>query len=202
MVNSIESKEDLRKDTKSFVAMCRNAKIAEENVWRSVITLLDGLEVEIMSELIFNIVRKFIFKIYTRIMILKLLFLVGETIFWTCQSKVTHNRHEADVLHHFDKEMDFTNCIKTPRDYFCFKEKNVRRPKKWRITDEDYTDKEYSSLFTFHILPTTSMQTSMQNLWIECDKDADKEDCNENAAFQQCDKMFVKFVSWEVKKQF
>nr|CAD2190452.1 unnamed protein product [Meloidogyne enterolobii] len=124
---------------------------------------------------------------------------IGETIFWTCQSKVTHNRHEADVLHHFDKESDFTNCIKTPRDYFCFKEESVRRPKKWRITDEDYTDKEYSSLFTFHILPTTSMQTSMQNIWIKCDKDADKEDCNENAAFQQCDKMFVKFPFYVFK---
>nr|CAD2185992.1 unnamed protein product [Meloidogyne enterolobii] len=43
------------------------------------------------------------------------------------------------------------------------------------------------------------MQTSMQNVWIKCDEDADKEDCNENAAFQQCDKMFVKFPFYVFK---
>ncbi|CAK5073941.1 unnamed protein product [Meloidogyne enterolobii] len=124
---------------------------------------------------------------------------IGETRIWSCNSNIAHNKHEANALHYFDKESDFTNCIKTPRDYFCFKEESVRRPKKWRITDEDYTNKEYSSLFTFHILPITSMQTSMQNVWIKCDEDADKEDCNENAAFQQCDKMFVNFPHFVFK---
>ena len=63
--------------------------------------------------------------------------------------------------------------------------------------DRDYTHSYFNYLFTFHILPTTSMQMSMQNIWIKCNEDANKENCNENAAFQKCDKMYIKFVSWE-----
>uniref|UniRef100_A0A915MA04 Uncharacterized protein n=1 Tax=Meloidogyne javanica TaxID=6303 RepID=A0A915MA04_MELJA len=88
---------------------------------------------------------------------------------------ITKHKHEAVVLYYFDGI------------------ENVRKPEKWKITDEDYTETLYNHLFTFHILPTTSMQMSMQNIWIKCNEDADKENCNENAAFQQCDKMFVKF---------
>ncbi|CAK5078106.1 unnamed protein product [Meloidogyne enterolobii] len=90
-------------------------------------------------------------------------------------------------------------CGDSTPTYFCFKHENVRNPKKWRITDKDHTEPIYNHLFTFHILPTTSMQMSMQNIWIKCDKDANKENCNQNAAFQKCDKMFVKFYSFAYK---
>ncbi|CAK5078594.1 unnamed protein product [Meloidogyne enterolobii] len=106
-------------------------------------------------------------------------------------TKKEHNKHKKTALHYYNKE--FRGCGQTTPTYFCVKNENVRTPKKWRITDRDYTHTFFNYLFTFHILPTTSMQTSMQNIWIKCDKDADKENCNENAAFQQCDKMFVKF---------
>nr|CAD2125071.1 unnamed protein product [Meloidogyne enterolobii] len=107
-------------------------------------------------------------------------------------SPITEHKHEAVVFYYFDG-MGFRFFTESPKTYFCFKQENVRKPEKWKITDEDYTDTLYNHLFTFHILPTTSMQMSMQNIWIKCNEDADKENCNENAAFQQCDKMFVKF---------
>uniref|UniRef100_A0A915MW77 Uncharacterized protein n=1 Tax=Meloidogyne javanica TaxID=6303 RepID=A0A915MW77_MELJA len=107
-------------------------------------------------------------------------------------SPLTEHKHEAEILYYFDG-MGFKFCQKPPLKYSCFKQENVRRPEKWKITDEVYTDTLYNHLYTFHILPITSMQMSMQNIWMKCDKDANKENCNENAAFQQCDKMFLKF---------
>uniref|UniRef100_A0A915LL75 Uncharacterized protein n=1 Tax=Meloidogyne javanica TaxID=6303 RepID=A0A915LL75_MELJA len=105
---------------------------------------------------------------------------------------LTEHKHEAEIFYYFDG-MGFRICKESPKTYSCFKQENVRKPEKWKIMDEDYTDTLYNHLYTFHILPITSMQMSMQNIWIKCDKDANKENCNENAAFQQCDKMFVKF---------
>nr|CAD2177993.1 unnamed protein product [Meloidogyne enterolobii] len=125
--------------------------------------------------------------------------LVGENRFWTCNKRDhKHNQNNeasSDLYYDFDgKSFEFQEChLDTNKSFRCLKEENIRKPELWKIMDEDYTNKEYNHLFTFHILPTTSMQTSMQNIWIKCHEDADKEDCKENAAFQQCDKMFVKF---------
>ncbi|CAK5078616.1 unnamed protein product [Meloidogyne enterolobii] len=125
--------------------------------------------------------------------------LVGENRFWTCNKRDhKHNQNNeasSDLYYNFNgKDFEFHECHPISNKSFrCFKKENIRKPELWKITDEDYTNKEYSSLFTFHILPTSSMQTSMQNIWIKCHEDADKEDCKENAAFQQCDKMFVEF---------
>ncbi|CAK5078136.1 unnamed protein product [Meloidogyne enterolobii] len=125
--------------------------------------------------------------------------LVGENRFWTCNKRDhKHNQNNeasSDLYYNFDKkDFEFPECHSISNKSFrCFKKENIRKPELWKITDEDYTNKEYSSLFTFHILPTSSMQTSMQNIWIKCYEDADKEDCKENATFQQCDKMFVEF---------
>ena len=104
------------------------------------------------------------------------------------------NKHKAAGLHFYDKA--FRGCGNSTPTYSCFKQENVRNPKRWRITDRDHTDRIYNYFFSFHILPTTSMQMSMQNIWIKCNEDANKENCNENAAFQKCDKMYIKFVSW------
>jgi len=97
--------------------------------------------------------------------------------------------------------MDFIACGNSTRTYSCFKRENVRIPKRWRITDPDHKHGYYNYFFSFHILPTTSMQASMQNIWLNGKENSDKENCKENAAFQKCDKMFVKFVSWVLKKK-
>uniref|UniRef100_A0A914LNF8 Uncharacterized protein n=1 Tax=Meloidogyne incognita TaxID=6306 RepID=A0A914LNF8_MELIC len=123
---------------------------------------------------------------------------IGETNYGYCDIREDmSNKHKAAGLHVYDKE--FRGCGNSTPTYSCFKQENVRNPKRWRITDRDHTDGIYNYFFSFHILPTTSMQMSMQNIWIECDKDANKENCNENAAFQQCDKMFVKFYNFIYK---
>ncbi|CAK5073942.1 unnamed protein product [Meloidogyne enterolobii] len=118
---------------------------------------------------------------------------IGEYTYWICDKGMEHTKREIVYPHYFDNEMELTSCLKIPRSYSCFKRENIREPKRWEIKDRDHTDTLFNHLYTFHILPTTSMQTSMQKIWIKCNEDADKEDCNENAAFQQCDKMFVKF---------
>uniref|UniRef100_A0A915LUC2 Uncharacterized protein n=1 Tax=Meloidogyne javanica TaxID=6303 RepID=A0A915LUC2_MELJA len=115
---------------------------------------------------------------------------IGETDYSATVHITEHDQHEADAHYYFDG-MGFRFYTEVPKTYSCFKHENVRRPEKWKITDRDHNDRIYNHLYTFHILPITSMQMSMQNIWIKCDKDANKENCNENAAFQQCDKMFV-----------
>nr|CAD2180846.1 unnamed protein product [Meloidogyne enterolobii] len=123
---------------------------------------------------------------------------IGDTNYGYCDiKKEKYNKHEAAVLHFYDKE--FRGCGNSTPAYFCVKNENVRNPKKWRIMDRDYTHSYFNYLFTFHILPTTSMQMSMQNIWIKCNEDANKENCNENAAFQKCDKMYIKFYHFIYK---
>uniref|UniRef100_A0A914MAP7 Uncharacterized protein n=1 Tax=Meloidogyne incognita TaxID=6306 RepID=A0A914MAP7_MELIC len=124
---------------------------------------------------------------------------IGHNQHWICNTAKSHNKLEIDAIYLLDKKMDFIACGNSTRTYSCFKRENVRIPKRWRITDPDHKHGYYNYFFSFHILPTTSMQASMQNIWLNCKENSDKENCKENAAFQKCDKMFVKFPLFAYK---
>ncbi|KAF7632204.1 hypothetical protein Mgra_00008388 [Meloidogyne graminicola] len=67
--------------------------------------------------------------------------------------------------------------------------------KEWEIKDKNYNynNKNFTSLFTFHIMPINSMRKSIQKMVLNCNNDDKREICSNETTMQKCDKMFIKF---------
>uniref|UniRef100_A0A1I8BBB8 Uncharacterized protein n=1 Tax=Meloidogyne hapla TaxID=6305 RepID=A0A1I8BBB8_MELHA len=73
----------------------------------------------------------------------------------------------------------------------CFKTANLRKPELWKITDKSHTDKDYTHLFTMHILPQREVHRhktgEKQNQAIDWDNRLD------GKTTPNCDEMYIKF---------
>uniref|UniRef100_A0A915LT45 Uncharacterized protein n=1 Tax=Meloidogyne javanica TaxID=6303 RepID=A0A915LT45_MELJA len=76
----------------------------------------------------------------------------------------------------------------------CKKRENLRMPEIWEIKDEDYNNKGFKSLFTFHLLPLNAARMNLNNFLKLCGKNETDE-----AKFQRCDKMFIEFDKENIK---
>ncbi|CAK5078163.1 unnamed protein product [Meloidogyne enterolobii] len=82
-------------------------------------------------------------------------------------------------------------------DSECYKKEKHLKAVKWEIVDNNYNnntnDKNFTHLFTFHIMPIKAMRESMQNFWASCKNNGTKPGCDKDATLLKCDKMFIRF---------
>uniref|UniRef100_A0A915N9L4 Uncharacterized protein n=1 Tax=Meloidogyne javanica TaxID=6303 RepID=A0A915N9L4_MELJA len=85
----------------------------------------------------------------------------------------------------------------------CIKNENIRKPEVWEITDENYKNNGFKSLFTFHLLPLNAARRTLQKFLKGCSDDTNKEKASklplDDAKFQRCDKMFIEFDKENIK---
>uniref|UniRef100_A0A914ML92 Uncharacterized protein n=1 Tax=Meloidogyne incognita TaxID=6306 RepID=A0A914ML92_MELIC len=85
----------------------------------------------------------------------------------------------------------------------CIKNENIRKPEVWEITDENYKNNGFKSLFTFHLLPLNAARRTLQKFLKECSDETNKEEASklplDDAKFQRCDKMFIEFDKENIK---
>uniref|UniRef100_A0A915NDR2 Uncharacterized protein n=1 Tax=Meloidogyne javanica TaxID=6303 RepID=A0A915NDR2_MELJA len=74
----------------------------------------------------------------------------------------------------------------------CYKNEKLRKAEEWKIVDSNYTNQDFTHLFTFNIMPIEAMRQSLQDIYAMCRKSRTA-GCKEHATFLKCDKIFVRF---------